>query len=843
MTMSKKNTIHYNENKILAFEDVMSDRFGRYSKYIIQERALPDVRDGLKPVQRRILYAMHVDKNTFERQHRKSAKTVGLVIGNYHPHGDSSVYDAMVRMSQPWKMNHPLIDMHGNNGSIDDDPAAAMRYTEARLSKIASTMLEDLNYKTVNFASNFDDTDQEPVVFPARFPLLLVNGTSGIAVGVATNIPSHNLSEVVDATIHLIQNPNSTVEELCQFVLGPDFPTGGIVQGKKGIMDAYKSGKGKIVIRAKTKVEDAKSIQQIIITEIPYGVVKAKLVEKIDDIRLKKDIDGILDVRDESDREGLKITLDIKKDINPELILNYLYKNTELQIYYNFNMLAIVDNTPKDLSLKQILKSFIEHRKEVVLRRSRYQLSEMDKRCHILEGLIKAVTILDEIIEMIRASNDKKDAILQLMQRFMFTEVQADAIVSLRLYRLTNTDVKALKEEFANLINEMEMLKLILSNEHILNNVIVQELKEIKKDYAEERKTRIEDEVSDIVIDKSSMITSEKVMVTVSKDGYLKRVSLRSYSASEHTITGLKENDEWIGHLQVDTLDTLLIFTSAGNYAYLPVYEIREAKWKDIGFHLNNYVKIDADEKIISVIHVCNFDSYAYIVTATKLGMIKKTMLSHFKTNRYNKLYCAMKLKAKDEVIHAQVVYHEEDLILLSKDGYVVRYHQSLLPSVKTKSQGVKAQNFASKDYLAAFVSVHPQSSEALLIGTTKGNFKRIKVSDISYTSRPVKGEMITKKLKTTPYQMNYLALVSPYHTISFVSDTIEEVIAKDVPIMDKQATFSTLVNVKDNSYILKGIQEAKIIDKPEGLEEETVDVEEQVFQDYEVINLFNERS
>ncbi|MBE6107396.1 MAG: DNA topoisomerase IV subunit A, partial [Erysipelotrichaceae bacterium] len=515
----------------LTLEEIMSDRFGRYSKYIIQERALPDARDGLKPVQRRILYGMYHDGNTHDKQHRKSAKTVGLVIGNYHPHGDSSVYDAMVRLSQDWKMREPLIDMHGNNGSIDDDPAAAMRYTEARLSRISSTMCEDLDKETVLLAPNFDDTEMEPTVLPARFPMLLVNGCTGIAAGYATNMAPHNLSEVIDACIHRIHHPSCSLETLMTHMKGPDFPTGGLVMGKAGLMEAYRTGKGKVIVRAKTEVVEAKTCRQIVITEIPYEVIKCQLVKKMDDIRLNKEIEGILDVRDESDRNGLKIVVDLKKDMDVQFVLNYFYKNTDLQISYNFNNVGIVNQRPVQMSLMNMLDAFIDFRKEVVLKRSAYLYEKMKKRCHILEGLMKAVSILDEVIQVIRLSKDKADAKANLCERFGFTEAQAEAIVVLRLYRLTNTDVIQLKKEYAELVSEMEHLKTILGSDSVLSSVIVKELKEIKKDFGTPRRTQIQDEIEEIVIDKLSMIPNERVRVTVSKDGYVKRVSLRSFAS------------------------------------------------------------------------------------------------------------------------------------------------------------------------------------------------------------------------------------------------------------------------------------------------------------------------
>lgn len=830
---------------ISPLEEIMGERFGRYSKYIIQERALPDARDGLKPVQRRILYAMFHDGNTFDHQHRKSAKTVGLVIGNYHPHGDSSVYDAMVRMSQDWKIRMPLIDMHGNNGSIDDDPAAAMRYTEARLAKIAGTMLEDIDKDTVLFAPNFDDTENEPTVLPARFPVLLVNGATGIAAGYATNIPPHNLSEVIDAAILRMQRPKCTLEELMEILPGPDFPTGGIVMGKKGIVDAFTTGKGRIVIRARTEIVTGKTCNQIVIREIPYEVIKSSMVRKMDDIRLSREIEGIMDIRDETDRTGLRIVIDVKKDVDPNIILNYFYKNTDLQIYYSYNMVSIVNKRPVQMGLIGMLDAFIAHREEVVLRRSRYLYNKMEERCHILEGLMKAVSIMDEVIAVIRQSKDKGDAKRNLMDSFQFSETQAEAIVTLRLYRLTSTDIVALREEFAQLVNEMEMLRTILESETVLKSVLIKELKEIKKEYADPRRSEIQEEVEEIVIDKTAMIPNERVMVTVSRDGYVKRVSLRSYGASDNAMTGLKEGDLLVGQLEVDTLDTLLLFTSKGNYAYLPVYQIDEAKWKDIGSHLNKYVSIDGDDKIINAILVKNFSSYAWIVTVSRRGQVKKTPVSQWQVQRNNKMMTAMNLKKDDAMIRAFVVYAHEDLIMISRSGWISRYSSDFVPSTGTKSQGVKALNLAKDDNLAAACS-YGDERQSLWVLSDKGNMKRVKMSDVSITARPVKGEIVVKRLKTNPYHIAYCQCVQPYDSLILMDPQVQILQAKDVPMMSREATFSTPLELKPEWGLIKGIEEVRIVDHPVGedeipFEDYEEDGDEKVHSDVEMMSLFEE--
>ena len=813
--MAKKvETIHIENNKLMSFEDIMAERFSRYSKYIIQERALPDARDGLKPVQRRILYAMYKEGNIASKPYRKSAKTVGIVIGNYHPHGDSSVYEAMVRMSQYWKMNHKLIDIHGNNGSIDDDPAAAMRYTEARLENISMSMVKDIDCDTVLMTPNFDDTELEPTVMPSRFPLLLTNGATGIASGYATNIPPHNLREIIDATIYLIDNPQATVNDICDIVKGPDFPTGGIVQGTDNIKEIFTNGKGRVVVRAKIEKAETKTINQIIIHEIPYEVVKSELVRQIDEIRIEKNVEGILDVRDESDRNGLKIVVDIKKDSDQDLILNYLYKNTNLQVYYNYNMVAIIDKTPIQCSIIQLLDSFIRFRKEVVIKRSTYLLKQIEKRLNILEGLMKAVSIMDEIIELIRSSNDKSDAKNKLIKAFLFNEEQAEAIVTLRLYRLTNTDIKLLKDEFASLLNEKEELKTILENSAVLNNLIRKELKEIKDEYSRDRLTSIEDKISEIVIDKVKMIQNDTVMVTVSKDGYLKRVPLRSYKALENEMTAIKDGDNLIGSLQVELLDTLLLFTNKGNFGYLPVYQLSEYKWKEVGDHLNSYMKLNDGEFIIDVISVRNFESYAFALSISKFGNVKKTKLDEYILQRNSKLSNSMKLKQNDEVVKVIVVYPNQELAFTSKDGFNVRYNENLITLVGNKSQGIKAIKLAKDDYLVSVNALTPSDSFVLLY--EYGKMKRIKVEELSITNRAVKGERITKIIKTNPLKLRYVISKSIYESITLVDQDINTITLKDIPLMNKESSSSSIIELTTNYYLINGIQEAKIIDKPE---------------------------
>ncbi|MFR2689243.1 MAG: DNA topoisomerase IV subunit A, partial [Enterococcus faecium] len=573
------------------------------SKYIIQERALPDIRDGLKPVQRRILFAMNKDGNTYDKGFRKSAKSVGNIMGNYHPHGDSSIYEAMVRMSQDWKLREVLIEMHGNNGSMDGDPPAAMRYTEARLSKLSGEMLADIEKETVDLVWNFDDTEKEPTVLPARYPNLLVNGSTGISAGYATEIPTHNLAEVIDGTIYMIDHPQASLEKLMEYIPGPDFPTGGILQGKDEIKKAYETGRGKVILRSKTKIEAMKgNKQQIVITEIPYEVNKATLVKKMDEIRLNKKIDGIAEVRDESDRTGLQIVVELKKDANAQGILNYLFKNTELQINYNFNMVAIDHMTPHQVGLKDILRSYIEHRKQVITKRSQFDLAKAQKRQHIVEGLMKALSILDEVIATIRESKDKKDAKKNLVDVFQFTEEQAEAIVTLQLYRLTNTDITELQKESESLIAQITELNKILSNDKELFSVMKKELREVKKNYSSARLTTIEDEIEEIKIDTQVLVAQEDVIVSVTREGYVKRTSLRSYSASKPEEIGMREGDYLLYSGELSTLDHVLLITNKANVIYRPVHELPDLKWKDAGEHISQTISnLSVDESILAV--------------------------------------------------------------------------------------------------------------------------------------------------------------------------------------------------------------------------------------------------
>lgn len=740
----------------LPLEDVIGDRFGRYSKYIIQERALPDVRDGLKPVQRRILYSMYSNGNTYDKNFRKSAKTVGDVIGHLHPHGDSSVYDAMVRLSQDWKLRHVLVEMHGNNGSIDNDPPAAMRYTEAKLSQLAEQLLRDLNKETVDFIPNYDDTTMEPMVLPARLPHLLINGSTGISAGYATDIPPHNLAEVITATLKLIDNPDMTVKQLMKYVKGPDFPTGGIIQGIDGIQKAYETGKGKVVVRAKTETESLRNGRsQIVVTEIPYEVNKSSLVKKIDELRADKKVDGIVEVRDETDRTGLRIAIELKKDVNATAILNYLYKNTDLQVAYNFNMVAISDGRPKLMGIKQIIDCYLQHQVEVVTRRTRYDLQHAEDRMHIVEGLMKALSILDEVIALIRESKNKRDAKDNLVAKYAFTEAQAEAIVMLQLYRLTNTDIVALQEEHDELANKIAALNNILDDHNVLLDVIKTELLEIKKQFKELRLSTIEEKIAEIKIDKEVLVPSEVVMVSVTSEGYIKRTSLRSYSASGKDEIGLKANDYVLQCLEVNTQDTALVFTNKGRYLSIPVHKLPEIKWKDLGQHISQLASIDEDETIIACDVVSTFDDSEAVITVTRNGMIKMTTLSHYKTARHLKPLVAMKLKEDDVVIAAvktNVSSVDDFVTLLTHKGMSLTYPISELPTTGLRTGGVKAINLKAEDHVVMADLVGEQ--DTILIATQRGALKRIGFNVLQPAKRAQRGLTLLKELKKQPHRI-----------------------------------------------------------------------------------------
>lgn len=792
----------------LPLEDVLGDRFGRYSKYIIQDRALPDVRDGLKPVQRRILYAMLMDGNTHDKGFRKAAKTVGNVIGNFHPHGDSSVYEAMVRMSQEWKVRNVLVEMHGNNGSLDGDPPAAMRYTEARLSKLASELLKDIEKNTVEFVPNFDDTTKEPVVLPAMFPNLLVNGSTGISAGYATDIPPHNLGEVIDAVIMRMNHPDCTVEELMEVLKGPDFPTGGIIQGIDEIKKAYKTGKGKIVVRGKAEIEKIRGgKEQIVITEIPYEVNKANLVKKIDDLKYERKVDGIAEVRDETDRTGLRIVIELKKDADAEGVLNYLYKNTDLQVPYNFNMVAIHRRHPKLLSLPELLDAYIEHRKEVVINRSTFELQKTQEREHVVKGLIKALSILDEVIAVIRASKDKRDAKDNLISEFAFTEPQAEAIVSLQLFRLTNTDITALKAEEEELEKKIKGLTSILGDEKKLSKVIQSELKQLKKTFSDERRTKIEAEIESITINMESLIASEDTIVTVTKDGYVKRTSLRSYTASNGKDFGMKDSDRLLCQYEMNTTDVLLLFTNKGNYLYCPVHELPDIRWKDIGQHISRTIPIDQDERIVQGIPLKSFDDEKFFLFVTKKGMVKKTEIRQYKAQRYSKPLVAINLKNDDEVVAVHITDGTGLILLSTRFGYGLLFHEEEVNIVGSRAAGVKGIQLKEGDAVVSglvFAEKHV-NDQKLAIVTHRGAVKMINIGEIERTQRARRGSMLYRELKTNPHRTAAILLVNGNENLVLETEKgIREIVPlSNVKVTDRYSNGSFYIDKEEAGEVL----------------------------------------
>ncbi len=782
-----------------SLEDIMGQSFGRYSKYIIQDRAIPDVRDGLKPVQRRILYSMYKEHNTYDKPTKKSANAVGLVMANYHPHGDSSIYEAIVRMSQWWKNEAPLVKMQGNNGSIDGDSAAASRYTEARLSKIAGELLRDIDkIGIVPMAPNYDDRLLEPTVLPSRFPNLLVNGTTGISAGYATNMPPHNLGEVIDATIFRIDNPNSRLETVMNYIKGPDFPTGGIILGVDGIKKAYETGRGKIFVRANTKIEKNK----IIITEIPYEVNKQILVRRMDEIRLDKKIDGIVEVRDESDKDGLQITVELKKDADANNILNYLYKNTDLQISYNFNNVVIVNRRPMQLGLLGLLDAYIVHQRDVVYKATEYDLKTAKASYHIMEGLVKAISILDEVIALIRRSKNKADAIANLVSEYEFTNTQAEAIVNLQLYRLTNTDVVLLEEEMKKLEERIRTYEEILANPSKLDGVIKDDLRKIKKEYGIERRTEIKDEAPEIKIDTTRMIPKEEVIVSITNDGYIKRVPLRSYMSSNGEETTLKENDYIIGLYSINTSSIILLFTNNGNYLYLPVYDIPEGKWKELGKHISNIISLSPEERVIGSIPVYDFDREVYITAFSKNGMIKRTLLKDFRVQRYSKPMKMMNLKDGDELINV-TNSSANNVFIATYNGYGLWYDVSEVPVVGVKAAGVKAISLKD-DYVVSGI-LFDDNEEYVTIFTDKGTGKRTKLLEFEKTSRAKRGILLMKVIKSNPSKIVNVYIANNKNVVGIISDNYSKLVKiSEVSIMDRYSNGSYVIKDRiNNSYMV----------------------------------------
>ena len=789
----------------MPLEQVMGERFGRYSKYIIQERALPDIRDGLKPVQRRILYAMYQDGNTYDKPFKKAAKAVGNIMGNFHPHGDSSIYGALVHLSQDWKMREPLVEMHGNNGSMDGDGPAAMRYTESRLSKISNMLLQDIDKDTVNMVLNFDDTEYEPTVLPARFPNLLVNGSTGISAGYATEIPPHNLGEVIDATIYLLKHPNATLEDLMKYVKGPDFPTGAIIMGTKGIKEAYKTGRGRIQVRAKTSIQDIRGHrQEIVATEIPFDVNKSLLVKKIDEIRLNKEIDGIAEVRDETDRHGLSIVIELKKDTDAQNILNYLFKNTDLQVSYNFNMVAIDHMTPVQVGLKHILISYLEHEVDVVTKRTKFDLNKAEARLEIIQGLIHAMDILDQVIKTIRASKNKADAKKNLIAKYKFTEKQAEAIVSLQLYRLTNTDVNELIAEQDKLNKLAEKYRKLLSDRKTLEKEIIKELSAVKKEFSNPRRTQISQESAKVEIDEKALVTDEQVRVLISRDGYLKRSSIRSYQSTDDADNGLPDGDKVVYENTISTLSNLYLFTNRGNVIYRPVHELVEAKWKETGQHLSQEIGLDNDEKIIRVFVLDKLSANINFLLATNDGYIKQLELANLQPTRTYKsrAMTAIKLKNKDSLlvgVDAVKPEAKKEITLFTHRAYAIRYDISEIPTSGSKAVGVKSANLKEDDYIVNYVLVDNKYVDLMHVGliTQRGAFKQFKLKLVNKVSRAKRGVLVLRELKTKPHRIAALVPYAQDHVlhITTTSDRHVKIQTNEYPLGDRYSNGSFVID------------------------------------------------
>lgn len=818
-----------------SLEEIMGERFARYSKYIIQDRAIPDVRDGLKPVQRRIIYAMYRDKNTYDKQFKKCANAVGNVLGKYHPHGDSSVYDALIRMSQSWKQNHILVEVDGNNGSIDGDGPAAYRYTECRLSKISEELLKDIDKDTVMMAPNYSDTLLEPTVLPAKFPNLLVNGTNGISAGYATNIPPHNLIEVCDAVIKRIDSPNCHEDSIYEIIKGPDFPTGGIVEGLDGIKSAFKTGRGKLIVTSKSEFQKNKGKDQIVISEIPFEVNKALLVKKIDDIRFEKKLDGIAEVRDESDKDSnIRIVIDLKPGADKELVLNYLLKNTELQTTYNYNMVCIDKRRPRLLGIIPIIDAYIDHQKDVILKRTNFDLAFARKEMHITEGLVKAISILDEVIAVIRASKNKPDAIENLVKKFDFTTEQATAIVMLQLYRLTNTDITVLNEKLENLRKIIEELTGILNDESKLKGVIKDELRRMKKEYGVPRKTEISETIKEIKIDQTDLITKEDVIIVLTNDGYLKRVPIKSHNSADGE-TALKPGDYVICYKQTNTLNKLCIFTSRGNYLYLPIHEIPSCKWKDLGKHVSNFVTISPDDKAVNAFIISENVTNPEVTMFTREGMVKRTNLNDFIVSRYSKAYTAMKLKDTDEVVNVCIT--KPNVLIVTKTGYYLNYMASEIPLSGPKAAGVKGINLKDDNVISGIC--YSEKDEYIDIFTNQKTAKRVKLSELNMLSRAKRGTTLIKKVKSTNYEIIKAFSTSAKDIIGIKSkDDIYLVKNSDIPIMDKESTGSVILKQTISDVFIS--QELDII-KDEDIELPKIKKEEEKIQELTIDDFLND--
>ncbi|MCQ2792858.1 MAG: DNA topoisomerase IV subunit A [Bacilli bacterium] len=772
-------------------EEIMATRYATYAKYVIQDRAIPDARDGLKPVQRRIIFSMYKTGNIFTRPTRKSAHTVGEVMGKYHPHGDSSIYEALVRMSQDWKLNNPLIDFQGNNGSINGDPAAAYRYTEARLSQIAEEMVRDIDKETVDMALTFDDTDFEPVVMPARFPNLLVNGSEGIAVALATEIPTHNLCEVIDAVIYRIGHVRVEPIDLMQFIPGPDFPSGGYIYKSKGLEDIYLTGRGRIEIAAKTEIVDNKNEKQIIVSEIPYKSTITNLVYEIDKLIHDKVVSGISEVRDESGRDGLRIAIDLKKEANVEVIHNYLMNKTGLRTSYSANNVAIVNGRPKTLNLLDFIDAFIDHQVDVITRRSNYDLRKSKSRLEVVDGLIKAVSILDDVVDTIRASKDKADAKKNIQEKFNFSEPQSEAIVMLQLYKLSNTDLTTLVNEKKQLESTIDTLNGILQDRKKLDRLLVSDLKAIASKYGKPRKTQIIEKEGSISIDKRDLISKEEIMLAVSRDGYIKYSSIKSYrSSGVNPLPGMKDGDACIYSGKAMTTDYLICFTNVGNFLYIPIHEINENKWKDEGKHINYLISLNPNEKIVRAYVIEKFRDDLFFILVSKYGQIKRLRLSDFSVIRYSKPLMCMKLLQDDEICDVAFSTGNSNIVLFTSDGNSSMFNENGLPSAGMKSGGVKAFSHLGKATISAIKTYDADNTKGkVILLTDKGCVRIYDITNTNLTNRLGKTSIVFRSFKNEPHELIYVKKLDTNceKTLIRVLNNIKEVV--DIVVDDYHVT------------------------------------------------------
>ncbi|WP_461613572.1 DNA gyrase subunit A [Clostridium sp. Marseille-QA1073] len=730
----------------------MKNSYISYAMSVIVGRALPDVRDGLKPVHRRILYSMHELGITPEKGYRKCARIVGDVLGKYHPHGDSSVYDALVRMAQDFSIRYTLVDGHGNFGSVDGDRAAAMRYTEARMSKITLQMLRDINKNTVDFVPNFDGEEQEPSVLPSRFPNLLVNGSSGIAVGMATNIPPHNLKEVIDGVIMIIDNEDVTITELMSSIKGPDFPTAGIILGRAGIKNAYETGRGKVVVRSKSEIEEHNGRNRIIVSELPYQVNKANLIESIAELVKDKKIDGISDLRDESDREGMRIVIELKRDANANIVLNRLYKHTKMQDTFGIIMLALVDGQPQILNLKQILVHYLNHQKMVIRRRTEFDLDKAQARAHILEGLRIALDHIDEVISLIRSSKTGQEAKEGLMAKFGLSDKQSQAILDMRLQRLTGLEREKIEEEYNELMKTIQYLKSILENEEILLGIIKEELIELRNKYGDERRTAIEK--NPYSIDEEDLIAEEDVVITLTHAGYIKRLPIDTYNAQKRGGRGIQgvttKEDDFVEHIFITpTHNNLIFFTNRGKAYKLKAYEIPEGSRTAKGTNLVNILPLENNETIQAVISLKTFEADNYLVMGTKEGLVKKTSLDKYASIRRNGLI-AINLREEDELIGATITTGDSEIIFVTKQGYSIRFNEKDAREMGRTTTGVKAITLRDEDIAVSMVVV--KENEELLVISEKGFGKRTDISEYTLQRRGGKGIKTYRVTEKTGY-------------------------------------------------------------------------------------------